>query len=202
MAETSTNHEAPDAGQQAIAAAYAKALLATTEKSGGTAVVLADFEALVRDVLAKQARFADALTSPRIAVEDKVRMIDNVFSGRVPKELLNFLKVVAKHERLDALKEISREYRDLYNEKYNRVRVVVTTAEPLTGELHTRVAEAMKAKLGRDIDLAAEVDPNVLGGMVVRVGDTVYDSSLRNRLDRQRQVTIKNSIARLQQSGA
>jgi F-type H+-transporting ATPase subunit delta len=56
----------------------------------------------------------------------------------------------------------------------------------------------MKAKLGRDVDLALEIDPGVLGGMVVRVGDTVYDSSLRNRLDRQRQVTIKKSIAQLQ----
>ena len=198
MAETSNTHEAPDAGQQAVAAAYAKALLAATEKSGNTAKVLEDFEALVRDVLAKQPRFADALASPRLAIDDKLRMIDSVLGGRVAKELLNFLKVVAKHERLAALQEISRKYRGLFNDAYNRVRVIVTTAEPLTSELRTRVAGAMKSKLGREVDLALEIDPSVLGGMVVRVGDTVYDSSLANRLDRQRQATIKNSIARLQ----
>lgn len=201
MADTSTNNEAPDAGLQAVAAAYAKALLAATENSGSTAQVLADFESLVREVLNKQPKFTDLLVSPRMAIEEKLALIDKVFGGRVPKELLNFLKVVAKHERLDALKEISRKYRDFFNEKYQRVRVVVTTAEPLTGELRTRVSSAMKAKLGREVDLATEVNPAVLGGMVVRVGDTVYDSSLANRLDRQRQVTIQKSIARLQQSG-
>ena len=75
---------------ESIAATYAKALLATTEKSGETAGVLAELESLARDVLAHQPRFAEALSSPRIGDDEKLGLIDRTLGGRVSPTLLKF----------------------------------------------------------------------------------------------------------------
>ena len=174
----SSSSEVADAGQESVASIYAKALLATTEKSGASASVLQELDAVVNDVLGGQPKFSSALASPRLSVEDKLRMIDNVFGGRVSSELLRFLKVLARHERLGALRDINRAFRRLYNEAHGRVEVSVTTAETLRTEQQSEVKQALQAKLGRQIDLVTHTDPNVLGGIVVRMGDTVYDASL------------------------
>lgn len=197
---SNSQDHSPDTGQQAIAAVYAKALLAAAEKSGTAQSLLDELGSLVQDVLKQQPKFAAALASPRIATEEKLGLLDNVFSGRVSPELLRFLKVVARHERLGALAEISREYRKQYNEKHQRVEAVVTTAEPLPDDLRDSVLQSLQAKLGQQVDLVLRTDADLLAGMVVRVGDTVYDASLANRLDRQRRQTIRRSVARLQQT--
>lgn len=183
---------------ESVAAAYAKALLATTEKSGSTADVLSDLESLVRDVLDQQPKFAAALASPRLSTEEKLGLIDKVFGGRLSPELLRFVKVVARHERLAALPAISRTYRRLVNDALGRAAVTVITAEPLAADLRSQVTATLEARLGKPIDLTTQTDPSLLGGMVVRVGDTVYDASVAGRLDRQRRGAIKNSARRLQ----
>jgi len=186
--------------QESVAATYAKALLGTTEKLGTTASVLDEMESLVSDVLTAQPKFQQALASPRLATEDKVALLDRTLSGRVSSELLRFLKVVAKHGRFGALPAIAKSFRRQVNELAGRVQVSVTTAAPLDGEMRDRVAQTLESRLGKPVDLKAEVDDSLIGGMVVRVGDTVYDASVAGRLNRLRQTAIKNTAARLQRA--
>lgn len=185
---------------ESIAATYAKALLATTEKSGATAAVLADLESLVGDVLDAQPRFTAALSSPRLATGDKIGLIDRVLGGRVSADLLRFVKVVARHGRFAALPAIAKSFRKQVNDLAGRTEVIVTTAQPLADDLRARLASALEGRLGKQVDLRTEIDRSLIGGMVVRVGDTVYDASLSNRLDRLRQAAIKNTAARLQRA--
>jgi F-type H+-transporting ATPase subunit delta len=189
-----------DTHHESIAATYAKALLATTEKSGGTADVLGDLESLVSDVFAGQSRFTDALSSPRLAVEEKLGLIDRTLGGRISPTLLNFLKVIAQHDRFGALATIAKSYRHQVNDMSGRAEVTVTTAQPLDADLRERVIQTLEARLGKQIDLRSEVDESLIGGIVVRVGDAVFDASVLNRLDRMRQTAIKNTASRLQKA--
>ena len=183
---------------ESIAATYAKALLATSEKTGETADVLADLESLVRDVLATQPRFAEALSSPRIGEDEKRALIDRTLGGRVSPTLLKFLKVVAQHQRFNVLPAVAQGFRKQVNELAGRAEVTVTSAQPLDETLRAQVTQAVQQRLGRQVDLRTQVDESLIGGIVVRVGDTVFDGSIANRLDRLRQTAIKNTAARFQ----
>ena len=189
-----------DTQQQSIAATYAKALLATTEKSAATDGALDQLQSLVRDVMESQPRFVAALSSPRLATDEKVGLIDRTLGGRVMPTVLNFLKVVARHGRFGMLPAIVRSYRKLVNEKAGRAEVLVRTATPLPDDLRGNVVAALESRLGKQIDLQTEIDPSLIGGMVIRVGDTVFDGSIANRLERLRQTAIKNTAARLQRA--
>jgi F-type H+-transporting ATPase subunit delta len=192
------DNAAQDADQQGIATTYAKALLGATQRTGSSFNVLEELESLVNDVLAHQPAFATLLGSPRVSAEEKIGLIDKVFGNRVSGDLSKFLKVVARHGRLGSLRPISRAYRKLYNEANDRVEVTVTTAAPLAADQRGQVTAALEAKLGRRVDLREAIDEKLIGGMVVRTGDTVYDASIANRLNRQKEQAIRNSIAKLQ----
>jgi hypothetical protein len=104
-----------DAGLQRVGAVYAKALLGASEKAGQTDVVLEELGSLVA-LLDELPDFDEVLRTPRIAYEDKVRLLERVLGGKVSPLLLNFVKVISQHERLDALRAIERAARKLFNQ--------------------------------------------------------------------------------------
>lgn len=199
MTDAAEQFDAPeDIGRQAIATTYAKALLGVTETGGNTDSVLEELDSLVKTVLPQHPQFAEALRTPRLSVEEKIGLIDRIFGSRASGELLKFLKVLANHGRLDCLREIASAFRRQVNDKQGRVAVQVTTASELSAEQLGQVNASLHEKLGRQIDLTTRVDEELLGGMVVRIGDTVIDGSLKNRLVRLQQKTIDDVSAKLQ----
>ncbi len=192
MAET--QHETVfDTGQQYLASVYAKALLAASEKAGETDAVLDDMQALVDDVLKQAVGFESTLVSPRVPLEAKERMLDKALQARVAPTLLKFLKVLCRRGRFDCLQAILRATRKQYNELRNRVEVLITSAEPLDAAELEATGNQLQAALGREVDLQVNVVPEVIGGLVVRVGDTVYDGSLANRLKQLRAELVTKS---------
>jgi F-type H+-transporting ATPase subunit delta len=189
-----------DTARQRVGTVYAKALLGAAEKAGQTDSVLAEMESLVADVLDKLSDFDEMLRSPRIAHEEKVRLLDRVFGGKMSPLLLNFLKVVSQHERLDCLRAIERAARTLYNQLRKRVEVLVESATPISNQLQYTIASRLKQALGRDVVLSADVNPDLLGGLVVRVGDTVYDGSLAGRLKQMQAVTLEKTTDTIRES--
>ena len=185
---------------ESIAATYAKALLATTEKAGVTATVLTELESLVRDVLGHQPKFTEALASPRIASEQKLQLIDHACGGRMSSELVRFLKVVARQGRFALMPAIAASYRKQVNDQAGRAEVTVVTAAAMTDDLLDRVKQTLESHLKRPIDLQTEINDALIGGMVVRVGDTVYDASIAGKLNRMRKTEVKNTAAKLQKS--
>ncbi len=186
-----------DPGLQHLGSVYAKALLGATEKAGNTTTVLAELDSLVDDVLARLPNIKAAWTSPRIGHRDKELMLDKAFAGRMSRELLNFLKVVSKHGRMECLAAIRRAARDQFNALRGRVEVTVRTADALDGQSQTLVRSRLEAALQRDVDLALQVDPQLIGGIVVRVGDTVYDGSVANQLKRMRAETLERTAGKV-----
>lgn len=199
MSEKKPRSRAADIGQHQIAAVYAKGLLGATEKTGATDSVLEEFESLVDDVFEQLPQLEDTLSSQRLSVEEKLGLLDRAFGGRMSDNLLTFLKVVGQHGRLDCLRQIRHAARSQLNELRNRVEVHVTTAQPVPDDLQSRIGDALRSYLGREIDLIADVNPELIGGMVVRVGDTVYDSSVVNKLSQMRAQAIERTVREMQE---
>jgi F-type H+-transporting ATPase subunit delta len=203
MTEPDVQHETVfDTGQQHLGKIYAKALLGAADKAGATVVMLEELNSLVSDVLDKLPKFSAALESPRLAHEEKLRLLDAAFAGKMNPLLLNFLRVVSQHGRLNCLRAIAYEARQLYNEARGRIEVRVKTAEPVDGELLKSITARLKSALKSELDVQTEVDPAMLGGLVVRVGDTVYDGSVSTRLERLRTQAIAKTTQELRHATA
>ena len=95
----------------------------------------------------------------------------------------NFLRLLLEYGRIAVLPEISHHFEALKAETENLVEVVVTSASPISTVQRDSIATALRERLGRDVDLATEIDETLIGGAVIRAGDVVIDGSLRARLD-------------------
>jgi F-type H+-transporting ATPase subunit delta len=196
-ARTAAQCEA-DVGVEHVAAVYANGLLDTTERAGQTAAVVGDFDAVVSEVLDAFPKLETVLASVLVSPEEKSAILDRVLAGRVSPLFLHFLKVVARHGRLDCLRAIHRETHILFDRLRNRIPVRLTTAEPLGPDSLRRIAESLRDKLGGEPVFQQETDPRLIGGAVLRVGDTVHDGSLANQLQNLRQQMIESTAHEIQ----
>lgn len=189
-----------DSGQEYLAKVYAKALLGVTEANGTTVAVLDELDSVLADVFDKLPQLEATLVSLRVSHEDKLRILDQAFGGKMSVDLLNFLKVVSRHGRLDCLRTIQRVAKRLYDDVCGRVPVVIRTAEALDEETLVRVRERLKQLLDRDVVLETKVDPSIIGGLVIRVGDTVYDASVAAAFEQMRSGAVEQTMQSIRQS--
>lgn len=168
--------------RQHLGDVYARALLGSLAQSPQAETVLRQFGDFVREILVKVPQFHSVMASPRISSEEKLRIFDTAMKGKVADELLQFIHVVGRKGRLDCLKEIYAAARRQWNTSRGIVEVHVTTATPLDAPLQQRIESALSQKLGSAVEIVSRVEPNVLGGLRVRVGDQVFDGTLSNRL--------------------
>jgi F-type H+-transporting ATPase subunit delta len=187
-----------DLGAAGVAIVYARALLGAAGAVNQTAAVLDELDSLVSDVLDKLPQVDAVLSSALISAEEKAALVDRAFKSQASAVLLNFLHVVAAHGRLNILRQIRRQARRLDSEMQGRVRVEVRTAAPLDEQLTSRIVEQVKLMLGAQPELEQVVDPGMIGGLVLRVGDTVLDGSVATRLARVREQMINRSVHEIQ----
>lgn len=185
-----------DPGAQAVARVYAEAFLnAAGDRSGE---LLEEFTSLQDDVLSNQPEFARLLTGGYLGRDEKVRLIDRVIAPASSELFANFLRVLARHERLDLLPSILHEMHIQSERTHGRRRVVVTSAVPLSDEAQAKIHDRLKAVLPFDPVIIPKVDPKVIGGLVIQIGDTVYDNSLRARLNQLRSRLRQRSLYEIQ----
>ena len=196
-ARTAAQMEA-EVGAEHVADVYAKALLDTAERAGQTAAVIDELDAVMADVIDPFPKLEVLLASVLVSPEEKSAVIDRVLKGRVSTILVNFLKVVARHGRLDCLRAIHCKLHVLYDVLRKRIPVRLTTATPLSPALAARITERLRALLGGEPVLQQATDPNLLGGAVLRIGDTVYDGSIANQVHNLRQEIIQRSAHEIQ----
>lgn len=198
MASETSTQSRIDPSSQRISTVYAQAFLGAADKAGQAQSAVEELESLVRDVLAKYPQFAGLLGSAMINPEDKRGIIDRTLGGKASPLLLNFLKVLAAHQRLDCLREISESARLLYNQSHGRVKVEVQTAAPLDDAAAAKITAALAGKIKGHIDLARVTKPELLGGIVLRVGDTLFDGSVSRQLEQLRLQMIHRSVHEIQ----
>ena len=166
-----------------IARNYAEALLLAAEAKGKGAV---DTFGQLMDGLAGAIQadptIAIVLESPRVAQTVKARLLAKALEGVAPPELVRFLQAVVRRRRQGLLVQMAQEYQALVDLKENRVHAGVILATAPDESLTRRIVERLAEVLGKEVRAHAKTDPGILGGVVIRIGDRVYDGSLRRRL--------------------
>ena len=187
-----------DVGAQQVAAVYARALLASAEKAGLADSVVADYGHIVDEMLSANPRFEAVMASQLVDHEDKVKIIDRVFSGRVAPLLVNFFKILSQHGRLELLRAVQAPLVEAFDKLRGRMRVDVITATPLSAA----AAEPMKVKIAQLIGgqprMVLSDDPEIIGGVVLRVGDTVFDGSVATQLQAMRHSLVNRTVHEIQ----
>jgi F-type H+-transporting ATPase subunit delta len=122
--------------------------------------------------------------SPVISAEDQAKALGAILDrAGVSGLTLNFFKLIARNRRLFAAADMIREFRALLARERGEVSADVATAHPLTPEQLNALKDALRIQIGKDVQVDTRVDPNLLGGLVVKVGSRMIDSSLRTKLN-------------------
>ncbi len=190
MSETQKSDSAFDDESMHVGPIYAKALLAAVGSTGNVDSVMEQFHSLIHDVFDKQPVLEMALANPKLASDEKIRVLDKVFAGKMDATLLTFLKVVSRRGRLNAIRGIYRAAASLRDEAVGRVRVLVTTAKPLDEVALKSLKEKLQNLFKKDVAITSKVDATILGGLIVRVGDMVFDGSVDGQLNLLKKATL------------
>ena len=170
-----------DPVRESVARAYAEALLGHLPSDLEAEEVAAEMEALVK-LLDETEGFERLLTSALLSEEERCGLVERIFRGRVSEPLDAALLVMAQAGRLGLLRVLRRAFRSALNRRQGKQEVVVMTAAPLDADQRERIARTLVESLKIQPVLTYQVDEDLLGGMVVRIGDRVYDASVRAEL--------------------
>ena len=167
-----------------IARNYAEALFDLGESSG-SADRYAELIDAVAGAVETTPQVQAVLMSPRVPKAKKAQLLGEALEG-APREFVLFLQSVVKRGRQRYLRDIATEYQTLLDIKHNRVRAGVTLAHPADQSLQRDIQAALGRRLGKEVVAVFHVDPEILGGTVVRVGERIHDGSVRRRMTKLR----------------
>jgi F-type H+-transporting ATPase subunit delta len=182
-----------DDEHQHVGELYAKALLGAAETSGSLETVVAQLESIVTEVLDRQPAFEMALSNPKVSQQQRMDLLDKVFGQKLDPVLLRFLKVLCRRGRLGFIRSIQKSVVTMRDDALGRLRVSVTTAQPLNDSQRQELTEKLKSVFKSDVALSIKVNPAILGGILVRIGDTVFDGSLDGRLSQLKKIAAERA---------
>jgi F-type H+-transporting ATPase subunit delta len=174
-----------------LARTYAEALLNAAAKASDAGEVLDELDALRDVLLVRFPLFAEMMRSPVRSKDDRDAMLVKTFGGRTSPVALNFLRVLNRRGRLGLLGQVLAAARESWERRQNRRPVSVRSAAPLADDQREAIRDRLARALNATPVITAEVDPALIGGLVVQVGDVVYDGSVRNRLEQLRNRLIR-----------
>ncbi|MFE8070395.1 F0F1 ATP synthase subunit delta [Marinobacteraceae bacterium S3BR75-40.1] len=122
------------------------------------------------------------LDNPNLTGEQKADVVIDVCEGKLSDQGRNFIKILAENKRLTLLPEIAELFELYKHEKEGAVDVTIASPFEVTSEQQDKLAQALSRKLDRNINVTTEVDQSLIGGVVIRAGDTVIDASVRGKL--------------------
>lgn len=177
------------ADNNTIARPYAQAAFEVASEAGGLEP-WSDALNTARDLLS-DGQVAKFLANPGLNDDKRLEFLTDLFKSAGDTGILtggdnkgtNFLKLLLEYGRVAVLPEIAEHFDALKAIVENTVDVTVTSAVELSNEQKDTIAEALRAKLGRDVRIETEIDENLIGGAIIRAGDVVIDGSLRSRLE-------------------
>jgi F-type H+-transporting ATPase subunit delta len=165
-----------------LAARYAKGLFLVTEKRGETAQALVDLKAL-RGVLAPGSRLGGFFASPEIGLQVKREAIRKALHGKAVPLVTVFADLLLRKKRLRELPQIAIEMENLVERSQGLKRAQVVSAIPMSAPETERLHRELERITGGKVKLTSEVDPEVVGGALVRIGDRVIDRTVRTLLE-------------------
>ena len=164
-----------------IARSYAETLVELARRAGD----LDGWGAMIDEVanaIAADQRLVRFLETPRVSAREKNEVIGKAFADRLPRLFVRFLQAVVTQRRQHLIGEIAYEYHAIVDQLEGRVHADVTLARPADPALAQSITNQLSRVLGKTVVPHFNVRPDILGGTIVRVGDTVMDGSVRHRL--------------------
>ena len=202
MSESATKRKARetvfDVDVEKLARVYAQAVLNAAGDADDQAAVVDELQALVSKVLDRFPDFEQILASELISQDEKLEMIDRVFSGSLSATALSFLKVMGDHGRLGFLRQVVRSAQTVWAERNNRRNVRIELAQEAAPPLLQELVNKLQQSLGAEPVVTTVVNPDLIAGFVVRVGDRVYDASTRTSFERARSAMVARAIEAIQ----
>ena len=177
----------PDVSADQIGQVYAQSFIGALDNDPvlvGQAVE--EFDSFLTAYFDANPKFEEILSSRLVSTEDQIDIINRTGTGGSPM-FLNFLKVVAKHERMDCLRAMYRQMYLQYEKMIQRLPITITTAVEITDQEAEKIGQSLIAQIGGNPIIQRKVDPSLIGGVVVCVGDTVYDGSVATQLKKLRE---------------
>jgi F-type H+-transporting ATPase subunit delta len=172
---------------------YAKALFDVAVKESDPAQVERDLTVLV-DAMHQHAELRRVMTSPGIASGARLNVVNALArQAGVQPPVAKLVAMLAERGRLELLPNLVDVYRERLLSHRNIVRAQVTAAVPLAADKVQALEHSLGALTGKRVELAVDVDPELIGGVVARIGSTVYDGSLRTQLQKMKQRLIENA---------
>jgi len=183
MKEAAEHDTVLDTGAEQLGKTYARALIGAAQSAGIADKIIDQLGVVVDQYIAGSPQLRAAFASPRLDENEKVRVIDRIFGEEFDPLLVKFLKVMAGRGRLAHVNAVRSAADAIHDEMLGRLVATVQTAVPLDDALRAKIEEQIGSIMQKQVRLSESVDPDLIGGMVIRVGDRVFDSSVSNRLD-------------------
>lgn len=175
-----------------LGARYAKSVLELAKEKNEVEPVRADFE-LIHKVCEQNHDFVNMLESPLISPDKKRKILDAVIGTRMTSKITQeFVKILVRKKREGYLDDIALVFQDMYDRDNNITRGSLTSAQPMAESQVKEITKAVEAAFSTNFKLERKVDPELIGGFVLRVGDTLFDSSVATSLRELKQEFKKN----------
>lgn len=172
---------------------YARALLDVAVQESDPVRVGEDLAAIV-DTLTGNPELGQAVMSPKLPMATRVNVVRALADrGGLAQPLARLLVILAERGRLELLPTLLEVYRERLLAHQNVVRASVMSATQLSGDTVQALQQRLSAVTGKQVQLAADVDPALIGGVVTKIGSTVYDGSVRTQLQKMKQQLIENA---------
>ncbi len=179
------------AGSGVVAERYARALLAVALDKKADLDRIGKELSEVAELMRKETRLATVLSSPTIAAPKRVEILDEILGPSKLSPLTgNLLRLLTTNERMPLIEEVSAAFRRLTLEHKQIQSGEVVSAHDLDAEQRKRLAKSLGEALGRTMELGYQVDPGLVGGLVVRIGNRIFDASVTTQLRRFKEKTL------------
>jgi F-type H+-transporting ATPase subunit delta len=199
LSQHSSQETVFDVDVEKLAKVYAQAGLDAAGDPQAQQGLMDELNAVVTEVFNKFPNLEKVFASALVSDEDKAGILDRVFGSQLSAKSLNFLKVIARHGRLGVVRAIIRNANALWTIRKNQVAVTLEFAHPVEESLQKEMIERLAKKLAAEPLVTVKINPELIGGFVVRTGDRVLDASTRSNLERARQAMIARAVETIQQ---
>ncbi len=179
-----------------LARVYAEALLALAQQENAADDIAGELHTVAVEVIGRNPAVAAFLDNPAITAKTKLPVLGAAFGG-ASDLFKKFLDVLTRNNRLGLMRDIHAAFQSIRDRQAGRVRVLVRSAAALTEQQTGELKATLAGNLNKEPILNVRVEPELLGGLVVQVGDRVYDTSVRTRLD-----TLRNTLLASSSHGA
>lgn len=168
-----------------VASRYAKSLIDLAGEQNSLEAVRKDIEMFLETCKANPELQA-ILKNPIIGLDKKANILDGVFGDKLNGLILSFFKIVIRKGRSEILYATAKEFINQYNILKNVVKATVTSASPLSKENISQIEEVVKQSTHGEVILTSIVDPKLIGGFILKVGDKQFDTSISGKLNKLR----------------